>query len=225
MLFPGGVADPALGRAYVRDRTGAMSSIDLETGRVLWKRGAGWRPIAVAPGAVVLTRPGPGRLEIAALDAEDGHERMRTTADLPDWVQPSDDAADLSLRGTVTGDRLRLWWTARGGYRGGAPPSDEKLTEHNRESGGVIEVDLRDGTVSEVEAAAPGDDAELAQHRLPVSDTGVLDAARIGPYRYNLAATASGPLVLRAVDDRTSVTRWELALDAGPSRAPRRPRP
>jgi hypothetical protein len=98
-------------------------------------------------------------------------------------------------------------------------------TDRDLRCGSAIEVDLRNGKVVDVEAAVQGDDELSVDHPIPAHGTGVLDAARVGPHRYELAAPTGGRLVLRAVDERTGIARWELLLDAGPSKAPRPLRP
>lgn len=230
--IPLGVADD--GRlAVVRTREGELVALDPRTGAVRWRRGRALRPCAITAAAVVAfrwgDRVGPG---IVVFDAADGRELWDAALPVPpDLPQPAlDDPSSFSLDCAAEGDAVLLRWGMRSGYRGGAAPAARVLAEQATDATGAVRIDLR---ARSVQPATPGDihtldeatSGERARAAAPTSAPDVIDHARVGELRLELAAPAgptAGPVVLRGVDAAAGAVVWEVVLD---EQAPRRPPP
>jgi PQQ enzyme repeat len=229
--FPRGIADPAAARAFVHDRAGTVLALDLATGEVRWRAGAGLRPLSVVGDVVVAARvAGRNAIELVMLDAGDGRElRASEPLALPDWAQASlDDTPDYALWAEPEGGGVVLRWSARTRYRGGAPPSAMVQAAAERQARGAARVDVGSGAVQPLpeSAAAPvRTDAPAA----PTSDPDVLEQTDIGGTRFQLVVRdGAGERVrtrIRAVDRATGRAVWETVIEEAPRRRPRPPRP
>lgn len=231
-LFPRGVADPSGSRAFVRDRNGTLLALDLRTGAVLWRAGAGLRPLAVVDDMLVAARvAAPHALEITILDTADGRvRRVSEQLPLPSWARPSlDDTSEFALRAAVEGRSVVIRWSAQARYQGGAPPSAKVRETYERDAHGAARVDLETGAVEFLPAPTDATDRPVGQPEISTAEPDVTEQQEIGDKRFELVGdTQAGgaiKVLVRAVDRASGKTVWETLLEEAPLQRPKRLRP
>jgi outer membrane protein assembly factor BamB len=231
--FPRGVADPATGRAFTRDRSGTVVALDLATGRIVWRAGTGLRPLAVVGDRLVAARPSDGALRIATLHADDGRELGEATLELPDWVRPTlDDGPGFTLESEVAGRDLLLRWTARNRYRGGAPPGAKAAAARARDASGAALLNVDTGALEPraVEASSSAVRSARQTSGPAAADPDVIEQHDVGESRFQLVAreVADGrvDVTIRALEPKTGRVIWETVVEkvAAPRPSPLRPR-
>lgn len=234
---PRGVADASLTRAFIHDSAGAVLALDLATGAVLWRTGAGLRPLAVVDDVVVAADVGSsGSVGIVRLDAGDGRQLGEPAMlSLPGIAHPIRYGGDaLTLSAELDGRTVLVHWTARARYTGGAPAGTETRAAFEQEVHGAARVDPRSGAVETVHADVPAEPDTDDQHRDPPADGAadrgeVLEERDIDGRRLQLVvrtgAAETTEVLIRAIDPASGLTRWETVIDEPPRRRPPRLRP
>ena len=229
--FPRGVADPGTSRAYVCNRSGTVMMLDLATGQVLWREGAGLRPLALVGDMLVTARIVPSGIEIVVLDTADGHvRRVSKPLPLPDWTRPSlDDSPEFTVRAEAEGQSVVIRWSAQTRYQGGAPPAAQVRANYERDAHGGARVDLETGAIELLHEDVETTAGLAAPPAIAASEDDVLEQQDIGDKRFQLIAQSGTggtvKVLLRAIEGKNGKTLWQSLLEEAPLRRPKALRP
>ncbi|MGH2745658.1 MAG: hypothetical protein ACRDLY_05440 [Thermoleophilaceae bacterium] len=163
MLFPRGVADPGGHAGYVGDGRGIVA-VDIREGEWLWRTEGDAQPL-ISDGtrlaAATTQASRPNVLEVVVHDGSRQGELVLVSEPVvfPEWATVGKRQRETFwMRAHLDDNRLRLEWTARTRYGGGAPPPTRIRREAAHDAGGVVEVDLETGSVERLtldDAGAP----------------------------------------------------------------------
>jgi hypothetical protein len=214
VYFPRGVADPGGEAGYVDDGSGIVA-VGIQQGEQRWRTERAAYPL-ISDGkrlAAAGTRErSPNVLEVVVHDGSRGGEVLLVSEPvvLPDWATVGEQGPEtVSMRAQLDGHALRLEWTARTRYGGGAPPPQSVAREAARDAAGVVEVDLETGSVEHLTA---DHGAEPADARRPPLDPDDLDGSWV-------AGNAVARLVWDAAGDEQVLSLEVVAPDSGDVRA------
>jgi hypothetical protein len=140
----------------VRNETGGVTALDLETGKSLWTYKADSRVLALKGSRVLVqTRDKDNVLRIIGFDTDKGEKVWESDPiTLPDWVRAIPGRwGGYSYNSTSRLDKndLLLHWQAATWYWGGARPTPEIEKAARRNADGVARVDLESGKVEMLE--------------------------------------------------------------------------
>jgi outer membrane protein assembly factor BamB len=156
--IPGGVASADGNRGFVRNETGGVTALDLETGKSLWTFKPDSRVLALRGGRVLVqTRDKENVLRILGLDADKGEKVWESDPiTLPDWVRAIPGrwgGYSFTSSSRLDQNDLLLSWQAATWYWGGARPSPEREKAARHNADGVARIDLESGKVEMLETA------------------------------------------------------------------------
>jgi hypothetical protein len=118
------VSDPEGHRGFVGLAGGRVTALELRTGALIWSRPALGEPLAANASRLVTVDEADGEVVLRVINAQTGQEITRVSPlDLPSWaphVMREPDAARFSA--VNEGAAIRVFWSFRQPYRGGAPP-------------------------------------------------------------------------------------------------------
>lgn len=209
--FLGGVRDADGKRGYVQI-AGEVVAVDLATGEALWRRPQIGRPVAAtARRLITLDRIG-SEVALRLIDAATGADTGRIVGfGLPDWAARAD-LDDIQIGASEAAGGIRLDWTLRRLYRGGAPPPRDMTPDAQEPATGSIVIDPDTASAAPAGAATPVPPA-LQSHPETSSDPSVYALDRIGDRLFALRAQGSDT-VLVARDARTGEVLWETPLSS-----------
>jgi hypothetical protein len=217
--FVAGVRDSQAERGFVEVPAGEVVAIDLGKGTVLWRRERIGRPIAATRQRLLTLDRAGDRLVLRLFDVVSGAD-AGTIDDLgmPAWAGRTDLAPDaVQVETAEVPDGVRLQWTVRHPYRGGAPPPPHIEAEAQREAHGAVIVDPTTLRVTPT-APTPAAAQDITRAREGSTDPTVLASERVGDTVFALKASGPG-ITLQARDGRGTVL-WELPLSSQQSRRP-----
>ena len=220
--FPGGIAEPAGGRAALCDHQRRVLAVDLVHGLLQWRTPVPLVPLLVLPDSVIALQLSPAPACVAVAWQGTGQATWTSQAlPMAAWVAAGA-LRDIDLELSAAADPRRLWlrWRAHDHYRGGAAPSPRIEEQASREEDVTVAVDRRSGVVhtateSPVLRSLPNPMPAFGRDRRDVD---------LGARRFELAVdtTDAGVArsVLRATDARDGHRLWELVIDEAPVRRP-----
>jgi hypothetical protein len=169
---------------------------------------------------ITLDRDG-ARYVFRVIDAGTGHDAGAIRDhEMPDWASSAGLARDaLSVDAAESADGLRIEWTVRRPYRGGAPPPDEIARQAQQRARGALVVDPKTAAARAVapesapQAAAPEErDAELTS-----SDPEVVALAKVEDRIFSLRMReqAEGPVLeIEARRSSDGTPLWQTTVEA-----------
>jgi hypothetical protein len=222
--FPGGVRDADSVRGFIATGEDRVSAVRLSDGALLWKREAVGQPIAASSVYLVTLDRNHGALAVRILYAASGTEVKHVTGlGLPEWVARDFNRRDaLHVNAELIADGLRLDWSARKPYRGGAAPSASISAIARVEAAGSVFIDLKSGKKSDLragtEAAAAAPESSTAQalgpHASAIPGAVAInrDKDRLFVLRNALQQASTASVIIEARDAHTGATLWETPL-------------
>jgi hypothetical protein len=218
--FPSGVTDSTRTTAFVDLAGDTIVAVDLTNGDVRWRRADGGRPLVATDAGLLVVRRRRRRLELALLDAHDGHVvRELGALPVPAWAADEwDHNEGFVARARPNGRKPQVAWRSAHRYRGGAAPSEEALADAGGEATGVVQADVDSGRVQTLPDADP--DLIVAAEPSARPDP----AASSGEPVYSIAAKPSADgttaVTLTASREGDEHPVWETLLDSPVDRRP-----
>jgi hypothetical protein len=150
-VIPSGILDPAGQTAFVANDRGGVDSLDVETGRLLWRSREAQRPLVVLGDRLYAHAFADSHESyLVALNLLNGGECILESEAIvfPDWVR-AHDAHDRSFAAQwlLTGDHLVLSWRARAWYGGPEKLAPKCLEAFAREAAGRVRIHRSSGHV------------------------------------------------------------------------------
>ena len=211
--FVGGVRDSESQRGYVVVVPGDVVAIDLAKGVSLWRRERIGRPIAAtAQYLMTLDRAGE-RFVLRLFHGASGADAGRIeNLGMPDWagkIGLAPDAVQVEAREVPGG--IRLQWTLRQLYRGGAPPPPHVSSKAQEEVTGAAIIDPNTFLITPTTAAPPMVPSTTTFVHDASSDRNLFALDRVEDTVFALKAKGTG-IALEARDARNGIVLWELLL-------------
>jgi hypothetical protein len=221
--FPGGVTDPEGRRGFVGLTGGQITALDLTTGAVIWSRPQLGQPLAVTPSRLLTVDDADGEVVLRLINAETGQEVARVLGlDLPSWARHvirEPDAARFYARNEGTG--IRVSWSLRQPYRGGAPPGPTIAGAHPAApiTGSILLDPARGIVLEKGHGIPPADQPEISSAK-----PNVLAQERIGDRVYSLKVAPTSErrttVTVEARGAASGEVEWEAPVgsvaDVGP---------
>ncbi|CCE04991.1 hypothetical protein BRAS3843_1220004 [Bradyrhizobium sp. STM 3843] len=188
------MSDPEGRRGFVGLAGGEVTALDLTTGAVIWGRTGLGQPLAANLSRLVTLHHSGGELALRLTDALTGQDIARISGlDLPNWAQEViGEPNAICFHAKNEGTSIRVSWSLRRPYRGGAPPGPAIA--------GALPAAHLSGSI--LLDPANGDVLERGQGTAPVeqlrsvvsTDPSVLAQEQIGDrvYRLKVAPVAPG---------------------------------
>lgn len=175
--FPRGVADRRRGVAYLTNQAGAVDSIGLRDGRLLWSSAQASRPLLAWDTYLLAQAPTRGvgnTLRMVLLDVEKRGALVRSSlVTFPDWVDVTDANTD-SFAYEVREENGSVFLSWRAALRKGGGPLSSPNQIGRKSAAGVFHIDLSTGTVEAQESGHT--EAQIAEALAAFSD------AELAPY-------------------------------------------
>ena len=234
VTFLGGVRDEAGRRGYVPLAGRTVVAVDIDAGRVLWRKDGIGRPIAATDQLLITCDRDGSAFRLRLFGAGDGRDVAALDAPgIPAWAAGSGAADDaVQVTAATDGNRIRFTWQVRQLYRGGAPPRPDIAAQSRRQAAGVWQLNLDTLSLREsdavVEAPTPRAATDADEAPAEVSDDpGVVALARVGERRFALKTVRRGSTTVITLEARGADggVLWEVDLGEsgmGPPRALRK---
>jgi hypothetical protein len=222
--FPGGVSDPEGRRGFVGLAGGQVIALDLKTGAVIWSRHGLGQPIAATLSRLVTLNEEGTEVGLPLIDAESGQALGRVSElDLPSWARyviSEPDAAQFEAKNE--GPMIRVSWSLRQPYRGGAPPGPTIAESRPTPpaTGGIL-FDPASGAVLE---KGPGVTPAERSEPATSTDPNVLAQEQIGDRIYRLkvaqGAERRAEMTVEACGAESGDVEWEVPVGSVPDTGP-----